>query len=143
MKLFKTIYIIAQYQENPEYWTDLVMRFSKYLTQKHDLRLIDGMQVVIINCHSSIHLGAYGNDARPEDREVGMRQTKALCAKIASEPQNELFMITRNDLTISSGTTGDLKTWQDNRSDIWKENVEIFTVEEAEKYIKMFNENRK
>tara|TARA_R110002167_G_scaffold162617_1_gene359065 strand:- start:514 stop:1059 length:546 start_codon:yes stop_codon:yes gene_type:complete len=129
MNKIKTQYIIAPYKEDPEIWTDLVMRFSAYLVRKYDGALM------IENCHATIHAGGYGNDSIPIEREAGMIQTLLKLEKIASEKQNELIILTRNDGTVSSGVDGECKLWSDCRKDHWAKGTQFLTKTQAINFI--------
>ena len=131
MKLFKTTYILASYKEDPKYWTDLVMRFSAYCVRRCEGNFEDNMPVSIENCHATILSGGYGSD----DIELGMKQTLLKIEKIASEKQNELIVLTRNDGTVSSRVAGELKLWADTRKENWATGTQFLTVSQAESFL--------
>ena len=137
MKLFKTKYIIAPYKENPKYWTDLIMRFSAYCVRVYDGKCEDYRHIIIENCHATVEEGGYGDDSIPAERKAGMKQTLLKLEKIASEKQNELVIITRNDGTVSSGITEELKLWSDTREITWAQGTQFLTISQVEEFLKM------
>ena len=135
MKLYKTKMLIAPYKEDPKYWSDLVMRFSAYNVRICAGKFEDNMPVIIENCHATINSGGYGSDDITEERETGMKQTLLKLANVASGKQNELIVLTRNDGTVSSGVTGALKLWSDNRKADWATGTQFLTVSQAEAFL--------
>jgi hypothetical protein len=136
MKLFKTKYIIAPYKEDPKYWTDLIMRFSAYCVRRCDGKCEDYRHIIIENCHATVEEGGYGDDSIPVERKAGMKQTLLKLEKIASEKQNELIVLTRNDGTVSSGVTAELKVWANTRKACWATGTQFLTVSQVEDFLR-------
>ena len=65
-----------------------------------------------------------------------MKQTLLKLEKIASEKQNELIVLTRNDGTVSSGVTAELKVWANTRKAYWAAGTQFLTVSQVEDFLR-------
>lgn len=78
--------------------------------------------------HPAIAAGAYGDDDDPDDRRMGLAATVELVRLVASHPAGELWLITRDDGTLSSGTAGELRAWEQHRRLLWPQLASVVRI---------------
>ena len=95
--------------------------------------------------HPAIHAGCYGNDDSPEDRARGLRIAVELVGLVATNPYGRLWVLARDDGSLSSGCAIELehfvrvRTISSNAAPVqdhgaFQNNVEIRTWEEWQQW---------
>lgn len=65
--------------------------------------------------HTTILSGAYGDDTIQKERENGIDITLSILANVCNSKNSELWIISREDSTLSIGTRLELKLWKEIR----------------------------
>lgn len=73
-------------------------------------RFAVSLGIVPLCLHGSIQAGAYGDDDHPEERERGLERACDVAALVARSG-GQIWVITRDDGTLSSGTERELAAW--------------------------------
>lgn len=97
------VYVAGPFARDPDNNTRVAVMVARFATHK-------GFAPLVV--HPSILAGAYGDDNHPEERDAGIECALSLLKLVADHPHGELWVIERDDGTLSEGTAMELEAWR-------------------------------
>lgn len=97
-------------------------RADKNLTENYNVEFAESLGVYCqkigkapIVPHTLIKKGIYGDDSIEEERICGVESTIAITELIAKSHDSEIWIIKKEDNTLSEGTLHELECWKANK----------------------------